>query len=227
MVEILHEDDDLIALNKPSGLSSQAPPIAGDSLDRRVHAYLAPSDPASAFVGAAHRLDRPVSGVLVWAKHARSARILARQFEQRRVLKEYWGLVEGFPPPSGLWEDWLVRDDTGLGRVQVSQRGTPRAQLARTRFERGRAEAVPAGAAWLILMPETGRMHQLRVQAAARGYPILGDSLYGASREFAAHAIALHARALTFTHPADGKRLTIVAPVPMSWREAGFQAARD
>lgn len=219
MLQILYEDDDLIALDKPSGLSSQAPPIAGESLDQLVRAYLAPQDPSSAYVGAPHRLDRPVSGVIVWAKHSRAARLLARQFERRQVLKEYLAIVEGEAPDSGLWEDWLVRENTGLGRVQIAAAGTPRAQLARTRFKRARAASDALSC--LVLTPETGRMHQLRVQAAARGIPIVGDSAYGSRRAFVDGAIALHARALTLAHPADGKRITLTAQVPPSWADFG------
>ena len=103
-------------------------------------AYLNPAEPNSAYAGTVHRLDRPVSGVVLWAKTRRDARRLSQQFENRRVEKTYWALVEGeVQPTEGDWEDWLVREDTGLGRVQTCLPGTPRSQRAFTRL---RAETV-------------------------------------------------------------------------------------
>jgi 23S rRNA pseudouridine1911/1915/1917 synthase len=215
---ILFEDDELIALNKPAGLSSQSPPIAGDSLETLVRTYLTRGDASPAYLGLVHRLDRPVSGVVLWAKTTRAARILARQFERRQVQKTYWALVEGSPTfADALWEDWLVREQTGLGRVQVCRPGTPRAQLARTRAQSNRADELPPDTAWLVLRPETGRMHQLRVQCAHRGMPVVGDMVYGATRPWAEHAIALHARSITVKRPGTGEALTLVAPLPVRW----------
>lgn len=224
MFAILHEDAHLLAVLKPAGLSTQAPPIAGPTLETAVRAYLRPDDPASAYVGLVHRLDRPVSGVILFAKTRRDARRLSRQFERREVRKEYWAVVEGRPPArEASWEDWLCREDTGLGRVQVCAPGTPRSQHARTRMQadppaEGR---LPEGCTWLRLWPETGRMHQLRVQASERGLPILGDQHYGAQRSFTV-GIALHARSLTIRHPALDCLLTFQAPLPAVWREQGI-----
>ena len=221
---ILHEDAHLLVVDKPAGLSTTAPPIAPDSLERRVRAYFRPDDPASAYVGLVHRIDRPVSGVVLIAKTPKAARRLSGQFARREVSKEYWALVEGRPPirPGGVatWEDALCRDETGLGRVQVVAPGTPRSQTARTRVEIGddrHGTSPPEGCTWLIMRPETGRTHQLRVQAASRGFPILGDSHYGSARPFLDDAIALMARSLTIRHPALDRPETFTAPLPTSW----------
>ncbi len=222
MLIILHEDDDLIALAKPAGLSTQAPEIAGESLQALVMAHLNPEAPGLAYLGTTHRLDRPVSGVVVWAKNERAARILSRQFEARRVTKTYWALVEGSPGAgAGFWEDWLVREDTGLGRVQVCRPGTPRAQLAVTRYQKFECSGLPQNTSWLVLTPETGRTHQLRVQCSERQLPIWGDAQYGSPRSFAPGTIALHACSITVRHPGDGRLLTIAASVPLPWLEFG------
>jgi 23S rRNA pseudouridine1911/1915/1917 synthase len=224
MLEILHEDDWLLAVAKPAGVSTQAPPIAGETLEMTVRAYLERSGGPGTFAGPVHRLDRPVSGVVMWAKTRESARLLARQFEQRTVNKEYWGVVEGRPDPGeGTWEDWLVREETGLGRVQCCRVGTPRSQFARTRYRaRGRSSI---GEDWwaVELRPETGRMHQLRAQLGARGLPIVGDALYGARGEFGAGAIVLHARAVTVRHPGTGHPVRLEAPLPKEWRQRGAE----
>lgn len=215
MITILHEDPFLLVVAKPAGLSTQAPAVAGPTLEHAVRAHLDPADPSAAFAGTLHRLDRPVSGVVAWAKTPAAARHISRQFEQRRVQKLYWALVEGrLGLQAATWDDWLVRESTGLGRVQTCRPGTPRAQPARTLV---RVLGTVGELTWLALRPETGRMHQLRVQAASRGTPIAGDTLYGATTPFAPNAIALHARSLTFLHPADGRPVTFEAPTPDPW----------
>ena len=224
---VLYEDAHLLVVAKPPGLSTQAPPIAGATLETAVRAHLLAADPSGSFVGTVHRLDRPVSGVVLWAKNPRAARRLSQQFERRQVRKEYWALVTGDPPPEGAgeWEDWLCREDTGLGRVQACAPGTPRAQRALTRWRVGQVAGIGPGLAWLRLEPETGRMHQLRVQAATRGWPVVGDALYGSAAAFP-EGIALHARRLTVRHPVRDCPLTFVAPLPPGWPPAlrGFAA---
>jgi 23S rRNA pseudouridine1911/1915/1917 synthase len=224
-VAILFEDDHLLVVNKPAGLSTQAPPIAGPTLETWVRAHLRPDDPSSAFAGTVHRLDRPVSGVVLWAKSPRDARRMSRQFERRTVDKEYWAVVSGGPPAgaTGVWEDWLCHEDTGLGRVQVCAPGTPRSQHARTRWTiLDRVGGEREDLTLLELRPETGRMHQLRVQAASRGWPIVGDALYGSSVEFVPDGIGLHARALEIEHPVLGQRMRFEASVPEAWVRAGL-----
>ncbi len=222
-LKILYEDEHLLAVSKPAGLSTQAPPIAGTTLETLVRTHFGGGDPLSAFAGTVHRLDRPVSGIVLWAKTSRDAHLLSRQFEKRTVTKEYWAVVDGQNvPDSGLWEDWLVREDTGLGRVQRCRPGTPRSQHARTRFQlSSRLDA--SGFVGLKLWPETGRMHQLRVQCGERGWPIVGDQLYGSQQEFEPNAIALHAARISFHHPREAHAMTLEAPVPSSWIERGWK----
>jgi 23S rRNA pseudouridine1911/1915/1917 synthase len=220
---IFHEDPHWLVLCKPAGLVSQQLRPGDDTLEARLKRYLAPGELASPYLGTVHRLDRPVSGVMVWAKNPRAARRLSDQFARRQARKEYWAVVAGGPSTDeGVWTDWLCIEDTGLKRVQVCHPDTPRAQQAITRFGRLPTNHLPEASQALALWPETGRMHQLRTQSANRGWPILGDDLYRSSRTFPA-GIALHARALTIRHPVTGNPWCFEAPPPPSWREAGIE----
>jgi 23S rRNA pseudouridine1911/1915/1917 synthase len=236
---ILHEDEHCLALLKPAGQIIQgtwAPP-GETTLEQDVRRHLMPADPDAAYVGIVHRLDRPVSGVVIWAKNPKAARRLARQFEHRAAIKEYWAVAEAgrdagpraeaaaaLPAPVDAWEDWLTArvDDAGL--IHAVPEGTPGARPARTRVVLDESATLPEGLRWLRLWPETGRTHQLRVQAAARGMPILGDAAYGATRPFEP-GIALHARSLQVRHPATSAPLTLIAPTPASWAAWGLEGA--
>ena len=215
-VAVLWEDAHGLAVAKPAGMLTQG---SGEpTVEALVRAYLAPDDPASVYLGTVHRLDRPVSGVILWAKTPKAARRWADQFASREVKKEYWAIVEGEVAPgedSGLWSDGLTRPDA-MGRAGVVDLGTTGAQQAITWFEIGRGGVLPSGLTWIKLRPETGRTHQLRAQSAARGLPILGDSTYGSTRPFP-QGIALHARSLTVEHPSRKELMTIEAPLPASW----------
>jgi 23S rRNA pseudouridine1911/1915/1917 synthase len=222
-LDILYEDAHCLVVSKPAGLPTQGLNTA--TLEGAVRRHLNPDDPAQPYLATVHRLDRPVSGVMVWAKTPKAARRLADQFAQREVRKEYWALVEGRPESNqGVWEDWLCTEATGLGRVQVCRPGTPRARRALTHFRLGEVHELPSDRSWLILSPETGRTHQLRIQASSRGLPVLGDRDYGARLDFP-EGIALHARALTMLHPILRQPLTIEAPPPESWR--GYRLRGD
>jgi 23S rRNA pseudouridine1911/1915/1917 synthase len=223
---ILFEDNHCLAVAKPAPLLTQAP--AGiDSLEARVKAYLKQryQKAGNVYLGIPHRLDRPVSGVVVFARNTKAARRLAEQFQNRQVRKVYWAVVERspsgeLPPAEGTWEDWLlkIKDEARTERVAPEVPGARRAVL---RFRRLR-EAEDG--ALLEIEPETGRMHQIRVQAAVRGWPVRGDLTYGARLPFGPPAelprdriIALHARSLTFLHPIRYEPLTVTAPAPEAW----------
>jgi 23S rRNA pseudouridine1911/1915/1917 synthase len=169
-----------------------------------------------------HRLDRPVSGIVLFAKSSKAAARLAEQFRQRQVHKVYWALVEGdVRPDQGEWQDWLLKvKEEALTRV--CEPDTPGARQAVLRY---RCLHRAAGTSLLEIEPVTGRMHQIRVQTARRGWPVLGDVLYGAMRPFGPAAdlprdrvIALHARGLTFLHPIRYEPVVVTAPLPETWR---------
>jgi 23S rRNA pseudouridine1911/1915/1917 synthase len=220
---ILFEDAHLLAVAKPAGVLTQGRPGGEPALEAAVRRHLDPEAPGACYLGTVHRLDRPVSGVVVWAKTPKAARRLAEQFAGREAQKQYWAVVAGTPAAGeGVWDDWLCVEDTGAGVVQVCSRLAPRARRAVTRYRWAEARLLPPGAAWLRLWPETGRTHQLRVQAASRGLPIRGDGAYGSKEPFP-RGIALHGRSLTIRHPILRHSLTFEAPVPGHWAEAGIK----
>lgn len=220
---VLYEDPHCLAVVKPAGVLTQGTADGEATLETAVRRHLCPDRPESVYLGTVHRLDRPVSGVVLWAKTPKAARRLAGQFARREARKEYWAIVEHDPatlPVEGLWEDGLL-DAGPEGVARVVDPEVPGARRAITRFRGGTPRRLPPESAWLQLRPETGRTHQLRAQAAFRGMPIVGDSAYGAARPFSP-GIALHARSLEVRHPVSRRLLTWTAPLPPSWAARGF-----
>ena len=230
---ILFEDNHCLAVAKPAGLLTQGVPSGIPTLEALVKAYLKERyhKPGNVYLGIPHRLDRPVSGVVVFARQTRSAQRLAEQFQRRQVTKIYWAAVEGeVRPEEGTWQDWL-RKLPDEARTEPAEAGAAGAKAAVLTYRRLR----PCdGGTLLEVRPETGRMHQIRVQAARRGWPVRGDPLYGAKLPFGPpaelprdRAIALHARSLTFLHPIRYEPVTVVAPLPAAWREIGVEEVRE
>ncbi|MFO7655421.1 MAG: RluA family pseudouridine synthase [Candidatus Krumholzibacteriia bacterium] len=234
--ELLYENGPCLVLGKPPGLLTQAPPGV-DSLEARLHAFLIRRAGGVARSGGAapdavkmvHRLDRPASGALLVGLSRKAVRKLARQFEKRYVEKRYWVCVAGLPePPDGSWEDH-VRKIPGEPRAEVVAADRPDARRAVLHYRTLRSLALPAGAAsWLEVTLETGRTHQIRVQAAGRGHAVLGDSQYGSTHPFGEQhaderlrAIALHARLLGFRDPTTERDQTVTAAPPAAWAAFG------
>ncbi|MCA9178320.1 MAG: RluA family pseudouridine synthase [Planctomycetales bacterium] len=221
--EILYREGPCIVVAKPGGVLTQAPPHI-DSMERRIKSYLkdAEDKTGNVYLGMPHRLDRPASGALVVARHVRAARRLCEQFETRQVLKLYWALVEGsIPETEGQWHDW-VRKIPDVAQAQVVEESHAEAKFASLRF---RVIQRREGRTLLEIELETGRTHQIRLQAAHRGHPIVGDSLYGATLPFGPRTdeprdrwIALHARRLAFRHPMTREPVDVTAPMPAWWR---------
>jgi 23S rRNA pseudouridine1911/1915/1917 synthase len=227
-LDILFEDNHCLALNKPAGWPTTHFDGKDETVDRLVKAYLKEKydKPGNVFLGVVHRLDKPVSGSLLFARTSKSASRLSEQFREGMVEKVYWAIVEnqlsgGRKPPVAPWatqdagslEDWLKKDEPNT-RVEVVEPETEGAQFARLLFQvKSRHENLT----WLELRPHTGRKHQLRVQLASRGCPIYGDIKYGSDYSFG-HAIALHARSLTFLHPTTKEPITVKSDVPKLWR---------
>jgi 23S rRNA pseudouridine1911/1915/1917 synthase len=169
--------------------------------------------PGNVFVVAVHRLDRPVSGVLLLARTTKAATRLAEQFRTGRVEKTYWALVERPPsPPAGTLEHVLVKD-AAHNRVRVAAEGTPGGRRARLRYS---TLGPRRGGTLIEVRLETGRAHQIRVQLAAIGCVIVGDLRYGSHRALGS-CIALHARSLAFDHPTRAERVVVEAPLPAAW----------
>jgi 23S rRNA pseudouridine1911/1915/1917 synthase len=222
---VLYEDNHCLALAKPAPLVTEGVPPGIPSLEALARAYLKDKyhKPGNVYLGIPHRLDRPVSGVVLFARSTKAAQRLAEQFRHRQVSKIYWALVEGqVQPDEGDWEDWLLKVPD-VARAERASAGTPGAKLAQAHY---RVLERLDDCTLLEVQPRTGRMHQIRVQAASRGWPVLGDILYGAKRSFGPpvelprdRVIALHARRLTFLHPIRYEPIVLTAPLPGLWEE--------
>jgi 23S rRNA pseudouridine1911/1915/1917 synthase len=230
MVEpiILFEDNHCIAVAKPGGLLTQGVPAGLPTLESWVKDYLRTKyhKPGRVYLGVPHRLDRPVSGIVVFARNSKAAARLAEQFQKRQVEKTYWAIVAGsLPPGDQSWTDWL-RKAPDEARAEVVGPESPGAKKAVLDV---RVLVVTNDGSLLELRPRTGRTHQLRVQAASRGHPILGDHLYGSTTAFGPPAelprdrvVALHARSLIFLHPIRYEPITLIAPLPGYWPALPF-----
>jgi 23S rRNA pseudouridine1911/1915/1917 synthase len=220
MLEVLYEDNHCLAVNKPAGLLTQGDVTGEASLLDEARAYLKEkyAKPGNVFVGLVHRLDRPTSGAVVLGKTSKGAARLSEQFRAGTVEKVYWAVVEGDPgADEGEWFDTLRKDER-RNVVEPVAPGTPGGQEAALAYKvTGRS----AGRTWLEVRPVTGRSHQIRVQLAARGRPIVGDRKYGATTSLRAldgkPRVALHARSLRFKRPTGGGEIEVTAGVPADW----------
>lgn len=224
-LDILCEDGPVLAVNKPAGLLTQGAVYGNPpSVESLVKAWLKRryDKPGNVYLGVPHRLDRPVSGVLLFARNSKAAARLSEQFHDRRVRKLYWALVEAPPDPAeGVLSDWL-RKVPNEARAELVPPGTPGARECSLSY---RTLARTGTSTLLEVTLGTGRMHQIRLQLAGRGWPIVGDGQYGARTALPApppsgHAsapIALHARQLSFLHPIRYDEITVVAPLPDVW----------
>ncbi len=220
---VLFEDNHCLAVAKPAPLLTQGVPPGILTLESLAKAYLKEkyAKRGNVYLGIPHRLDRPVSGVVLFARNTKAAQRLAEQFQKHQVVKTYMAAVEGnVEPEQGRWEDWLLKipEEARSKRVSAEVPGARHAVLDYRRIGAG------PGITLLEIQPRTGRMHQIRVQAAERGWPVLGDVHYGSKLPFGPVAsmprervIALHARSLMFLHPIRFEPITVVAPLPDYW----------
>jgi 23S rRNA pseudouridine1911/1915/1917 synthase len=220
MLAVLYEDNHCLVVNKPAGLLTQGD-ITGDaSVLDAARAYLKEkyAKPGKVYVGLVHRLDRTASGVLLLARTSKAAARLSEQFREGKVEKVYWAVVEGHPhQESGEWTDNLRKDEL-RNVVEVVPPGAPGGQRAALTY---RVLERSARTTWLEIRPATGRSHQIRVQLASRGLPIVGDRKYGARSALRAAdgrtCLALHARALKFKHPTRPEAISVTADIPAGW----------
>ncbi len=212
---VLCDDGDVIAVDKPAGVSTHAPDAGRhDDAVSRLQRWLAArhgGEPSAQYLGVHQRLDRDTSGVLVFARSRTANKGLAAAFEGRAASKTYVAVApwrQGLAAQGTLVHDLVPADDGLMRALAPSSRPPPKAVRAVTKYrvlERHGARAL------LELRPETGRTHQLRVQCAAMGAPLSGDPSYGGEP---APRLMLHARDLTLTHPTRGAPVTFHAPVP-------------
>jgi len=216
---ILYEDNHLLVVNKAPGDICQGDKTGDEPLPEKLKAFLKQREekPGKVFLGVVHRLDRPVSGVVVLAKTSKALERMNALVQDRDIEKTYWAIVAKAPEPTdGRLENWLVKDQAA-NKSRIVKPGTTGAKLAVLRYAlRASLERYHL----LEVQLETGRHHQIRVQLAAMGCAIRGDLKYGAKRSNEDASISLHAARLRFVHPVRKEPLIISAPPPPDplWR---------
>lgn len=213
-LEILYEDNHLIAVNKPAGILSQGDKTGDKVLADYVKEYIVKkyNKPGEAFLGVIHRLDRPVSGVVLLAKTSKALSRMNEQFKTREVQKTYWAIVEQQPKePQATLVHWLKKNEE-KNKSQAFPKEINGSLRCELEYEyKGSSDKYHL----LEVKPHTGRHHQIRVQLSAIGCIIKGDLKYGAKRSNPDGSISLHARKLEFIHPVKKEETIIItAPVP-------------
>lgn len=220
--DILLEAGPCLVINKPGGVLTQAPPGI-DSIESRIKRYIKLRDhkPGKVYLGVPHRLDRPVSGAMVFTRHVRAAKRICQQFEDRTVTKTYWAMVHGrVEREADTYRDW-IRKSPGVAASELVDRTAEKAQSAVLHY---RVLHRLAEATLLEISLETGRTHQIRAQSSWHGHPMIGDRQYGSLHDFGPEThnererlIALHARRLAFQHPMTREPVDITAELPHWW----------
>lgn len=210
---ILFEDNHLLIVNKPSGLASQGDNTGDIHLLDVAKAYIKKeyNKPGEVFCGLIHRIDRPVSGIVVLAKTSKALARMNEIFRERAVQKTYWAVVKNKPnPEEAKLIHWLWRNTKNNVTKAFEKEGkdTQRAELDYKLLD------MANGFCLVQVKPITGRTHQIRSQLSVIKSPIMGDVKYGFSEPNPDRSIHLHARSLTFAHPTKGEQMEIVAPVP-------------
>ena len=213
-MQILYEDNHLIAVNKAPGEIVQGDKTGDKPLSDTLKEYikLKYNKPGEVFLGVPHRLDRPTSGVVLFARTSKALVRLNEMFKNHDAMrKTYWAIVQGAPKqPEARLENYLIRNEP-QNKSYIAKPGAKDAKLAVLTYR-----TLAKGDRYSLLEVEllTGRHHQIRCQLAAIGCPIKGDLKYGAKRSNPDGSISLHARQITFVHPVRKEQLTITAPVP-------------
>jgi 23S rRNA pseudouridine1911/1915/1917 synthase len=221
-LDVLYHSGAVWVLNKPAGLLTQGPPGI-DSLELRLRRSIqwAEGKTGNIYLGVPHRLDRPVSGAITMVRNVRAAQRISLQIQQRTVVKKYWAVVSGeLGEESGIWVDFM-RKIPDEARSELVPADHPEAKQAVLSYRvLGRWDLLH----WLEIELQTGRTHQIRLQAASRRLPIVGDSLYQSRLSFGIpttdlrkQAIALHARRLIFQHPMVPETVDVTAPLNSDW----------
>jgi len=213
MLNVLYEDNHLIAINKSAGVLVQGDETGDEPLVETCKKYIKEkyNKPGEVFLGVVHRLDRPVSGVVVFARTSKALQRMNELFRDRQTKKIYWAIVGCKPKEeSGTLVHWLVKSEknnkvTAFSKENIDgQRAELNYQVLKRKFDYYLLE----------INPITGRSHQIRVQLASMGCMIVGDMKYGYDHPNPDKSICLHARQLTFIHPVKKETISIVAPLP-------------
>lgn len=211
---VLYEDNHIIAVNKTCNEIVQGDKTGDTPLSEMVKAYIKDkyNKPGEVFLGVTHRLDRPTSGVVLFARTSKALTRLNEMFKSHeQIRKTYWAIVQGAPKvPEARLENWLIRNEQ-LNKSFIAKPGAKDAKQAILYYK-----TLVKGDHYTLLEVnlETGRHHQIRCQLAAIGCPIKGDLKYGAKRSNPDGGICLHARKIEFVHPVSKQNICITAPVP-------------
>lgn len=214
--QILFEDNHLIAINKPAGWLVQGDETGDVPLSDWAKNYIKVryEKPGDVFLGVIHRIDRPVSGVVIMARTSKALERMNRMFQERKVQKNYWAITGQRPDPlSGHLSHFLLKD-TARNVVKAYERLSNRAKDAKPAELDYELVAEVDQYFMLEVRPITGRPHQIRVQLAQIGCPIWGDVKYGFPRPLPDSSIGLHCRSLSFIHPVQQTQVNIIADPP-------------
>jgi 23S rRNA pseudouridine1911/1915/1917 synthase len=211
--QVIFEDNHLLAVNKLATQIVQGDKTGDTPLSELYKEYLKKkyNKPGNVFCGVIHRLDRPVSGVILLAKTSKALSRMNEQFRERDIQKIYWAVVRGTPELiKGTLVHYLKKNEKD-NRSFISKEGVKGALRSELSYE-----VLKAGDNYSLVevKPLTGRHHQIRVQLSSMGCPIAGDVKYGDKRGNDDKSICLHARQLIFKHPVQGEQLTITASIP-------------
>ena len=211
---ILYLDNHLFALYKPAGLLVQGDRSQDVTLLELGKQWLKGhyGKPGKVFLGLVHRLDRPVAGVVLFARTSKAAARISEQFRTGNIAKRYLAIVEGrLSAATGRLINTLERQERVSRIIQESVPGSQEARLSYRVLDQIASQSL------VEIDLETGRRHQIRLQLAHLGHPIVGDVRYGATRPLPNGQIALLARELSFNHPTSRQRVTVASPLPIGW----------
>ena len=217
---VLYEDNHLIIINKKAGEIVQGDKTGDVPLLEQVRAFLKEKyhKPGNVFCGLVHRIDRPVSGAVIFAKTSKALSRMTVAVKERNFTKIYWAIVENAPEIESQHLVHYLKKNEKQNKSYVVSEGMPDARKAELAYR-----VLNHSEHYTLLEVElfTGRHHQIRVQLAANGTVIKGDLKYGARRSNPDGSISLHARKIEFTHPVTGETISVIAPVPEDrlWQE--------
>ncbi|MGE0588069.1 MAG: RluA family pseudouridine synthase [Cyclobacteriaceae bacterium] len=212
VINVLYEDNHLLIVNKPVGILVQGDSTGDLPLVEIAKQYVKEkyNKPGAVFLGVVHRLDRPVSGVVVFARTSKALARMNTQFRDKETQKIYWALVDNIPPkPQGKLVHWLVKDER-KNKTTAYDSEIDEGKRSELNYKL----VSKAGKSLLEVQPITGRPHQIRVQLASMGCSIVGDLKYGYPTPNQDGSICLHARSLQFTHPVTKEKMMVTAELP-------------
>ncbi len=220
-MEVLYEDNHIIAVNKTNSEIVQGDKTGDEALCDKVKAYVKKkyNKPGDVYLGVVHRIDRPVSGVVIFARTSKAATRLSKMFQDKEVKKTYWAIVKNLPEhDEGRLVHYMIKNqEKNRSKAFDAPKKNSKEAILNYKLVSGSANYH-----LLEIDLETGRHHQIRCQLAKIGCPIRGDLKYGAQRSLKGGGINLHARKIEFIHPVKKEQIIITAPVPKEeslWNE--------